>query len=143
MPTSMPLDPAVDFELFARLVLDGVAAGNGMLLAALALLGLVAAVRFVFADSLPFLKTDLGAALLTFALGFAGAVVTALASGGALGGPLLLSALKVTLGAMGGFSALKKLVLPALAAAGVKPKPGSDPKPAGVEGVVGKIEEVP
>jgi hypothetical protein len=142
---SLPIDPATDFEAFARLVLDAVASGNGMLLVALALVGLTALARRFAGAKVPFLNTDVGGTLLAFALGFFGAVATALAAGEALSVDLLLSALKVTVAAIGGYNALKKLAVPALMQAKAKAAGDVAVKSApaqGVAGVVGKIDEV-
>jgi hypothetical protein len=124
----------MEFETFAKIALEALQSGNVTLLAALALMGLVALARGVFGERLPFLKSDLGAALFTLFLGFLGAIVTALAGGEDLSLNLALTALKVTVSAMGGYSLLKKLLLPAAEKV--------LPKPKGVEGLLGKPEEV-
>ncbi len=154
------LDPASDFESFARLLLDAARNGDGVLLIALALVGVTALVRYFLGARVAFFKSDIGGALLAFGIGFFGAVATSLAAGDALSGELFLNALKVTFVAMGGYAGLKKLLGPVLVqgldAAGVQVPPAMLEKakaagaaavlespPTGAAGIVGNAREVP
>lgn len=154
-------DPSVDPTAFlmalAKSFLAAVVSGNVPLVLSLALLACVAVLRFFFADKIPFLKTDLGATSLTLAMGILGALVTALAGGGAFSLALLLMAFKVAFGAMGGFAFFMKFLKPLLAKLGIKLPEAKGvtvpvnlestvggkplPEPEGIPGIVGPISE--
>jgi len=92
-------------------ILD-IQSGNVVLVPAAALIGLVALLRAVLSPALPWLDTDVGASTLTLVLGALGACLSAVLGGAEFSLELGLTSLKVTFIAMGGYSALKKLVLP-------------------------------
>lgn len=95
----------------ARPVLDAVTHGNYWLAAALAVVVIVAAVRKHLPDAWggKLLRSDVGGVASAFAVAFAGALATTIAAGSAMSGGIALAALKVALGAAGGFAALHKL----------------------------------
>lgn len=109
---SVEPDPAL-IDL-ARPVLDAVMHGQGWLAATFALVLLVGLAKRFGGDRFPWLRSDAGGASLVLVGGFGGAVATALAAGGAMGGALALTALKVSMAAAGGFALIKKLLMPAL-----------------------------
>lgn len=118
-PTFLPLlaqfDPsALGFDGVARLVLDAAHSSNWSLVVAVVLACAVWAARAALAPRIPFLKSDVGAVLLTFAASATGAVVTSLAAGERPSGALLVVALGVAWKAAGGFTTAKKFVLPLL-----------------------------
>jgi hypothetical protein len=100
-------------------VLAAAKSGSWMYLVAAVLMGAVWATRTYLADKVPFLKTDAGGAATALAMSFFGAMVTALGaavtggsvSWGALG-VIALASLKVAVAAMGGWSGLRKILLP-------------------------------
>lgn len=105
-----------DLGAFASAIFGAVAGKQWGYLVALAVIGLVFAIR-KFAGKLPapvgpaleaFFQSDPGGVILAFLVAFA----TALAAAGSLSGAVLLAALKTALVAMGGFSLINKLLLP-------------------------------
>lgn len=95
----------------ARPVLDAIVAGHGWLAAALAVVMIVAAVRRYLPDAYggKFARSDVGGIVAAFAVAFAGAVATSLTAGAAMSAGIALAAVKVALGAAGGYSILHKL----------------------------------
>jgi hypothetical protein len=108
-------DPS-NLEAFASSVLAAVTSGNWALLAALVLVGVVFLARRFGAKRVPFLATARGGALLALLGGVAGAIATALASGGPVSVALVLSGLQVGFLAAGGWTVLKKLLFGDVAA---------------------------
>lgn len=100
----------IPFDLF----LKAVSSGNWALLAAVLVISLVVLARKYGAQRFPFLGTDGGGVLLAFFMSAAGVLATAFAGGSAFSWALMLGALKVAWTAMGGYVALKKLLLPLL-----------------------------
>lgn len=99
-----------DFSAFASQALAAVHAGNYKLLAALAVVGLVAALRKWGPE---WVKGDRGGAALAFVVAMAGALVTAFSAGAGFSWQLLADAAAVALTAIGGFVGVKKLLFPA------------------------------
>ncbi len=97
-----------DLGAIAGAVYQGVVKGNWWLAAVAALLLTVTAMRKTLAGRFPFLGTDHGGALLPFVLSALAAAATALAGGGAFNVALMLAALKVAWGSVGGYVALRK-----------------------------------
>lgn len=108
--------PASSTWSLAKDVYHAVQGGNYRLGAALALLLLVAGLRWLaprLHDKLgDFLNSDYGATLLVWLAGVGSALATAFAAGQALTGHLLLTAAEISLTAAGGYSMLKKLFWP-------------------------------
>jgi hypothetical protein len=93
---------------------------NGMsasVLLSVALLLAVSLGRRLLSSRFPILKTDVGAVGFTLALATAAGVANAAVAGSALSWALFAGSLKVALAAMGGFSAIKKFLIPLLALA--------------------------
>lgn len=108
----VPPDASV-FELVAP-VLDALKSGSPALALALALVLAVGLARKYGSKRFPFLATDAGGTALTF-LGSLGAACAAALAGGALPSlSLLWTALVVAAGASGGYTAVRRLVAPAL-----------------------------
>lgn len=154
-------------------VFDAIKGGQYALACAVALVALVALVRKYLSDRVPFLKSELGAALLLFAGSFGAALAAPLATGAALSGGLLWATLGIAVGAAGGWKLLKiahnalqpliaklpewlqKLISAALffletpgdrerAAAEKAGKEAVEASPSnGIDGVVGKAREIP
>lgn len=103
------MDTVVDL---ASAILKAVQGGNYVLAAALALVVTVGLVRQFSPWS--WVRTDLGASLLLFGASFGGALATTAASWTAPTWALVYAAFKVGYLAAGGFTVLKKLVLPLL-----------------------------
>lgn len=102
----------IDILAIAKQIFDAVSSGNWVLVAALALVLLVFVLRKFVSSKVPFLASDEGGVLLTFAGSFGGALATALAAGESASWALAFTAAKVAFLAMGGYAALKKLLLP-------------------------------
>ena len=117
----------------AKPVMDAIMHGQAWLAASLAVVFLCAATRKYLPDQYggKFARGDVGGVLLAFLMAFAGAVATALTAGGAMSTALALTALKVGLGAAGGYTVLHKL-----ATALVATKWYQDKMPAPVKAVV-------
>lgn len=158
------------FELvksLARPLFDAVMSGQYVLGAAMALVLVVSLVRRYGAGRWPFLATDAGGAALALVSGVAGALMTALAAGAAFTWGMLARAFLVTVTAAGGYSFVRKLLVPLmmllpqpLSAWAVtllslfdKPSPVAkaeaagkkavaDKPPTGADGVLGKAEEI-
>lgn len=96
--------------------LEAVKAGQGILAACLLLVFAVAVARRYGAKRFPFLASDAGGALLTLLGSFGGALGTALMAGTAPSLGLATTALGVAFAASGGYSMIKRLVVPTLRA---------------------------
>jgi hypothetical protein len=96
----------------ARPVVDAVMSGNYLAASALALVLVVAAARKYGASRWAFLGTDAGGSLLVLLGAFGGAVASAALGGASWSLDLLWTALKVAAGAAGGYSLIKRLLLP-------------------------------
>lgn len=135
-------DPLVDLAGFARLLMQAAQDRNWALLISLALIGAVAAVRHLLGQKVPFLKTDLGGTLLVLVMGTAGGVATALLAGTAFSWALIPAAAGVAFTAAGGYTMLRRLVLPlltkALQKAGLKADPVAEAEKAGESAVAEK-----
>lgn len=154
----------------ARSVFDAVMGGNYWYAAALALVLAVAAGSKYGGKYWKFLASGSGKAALVIVGSFGGAMVTALAATTAPSAAMAWVALKVALGAAGGYSLVKSLVLPLLQKAAARwpwlkflAKPlewitGRDPAeearaagdaavadnpPTGIAGVVGEPKDLP
>lgn len=103
-----------DLESWAQALLSAFTAGRWSLVAVLAIVALVAGARAILVPRVPFFKTDLGGTLLGFVGGTAAALAAALTGGAALGLPALASAATVAFAAMGGWTAVKRLLMPLL-----------------------------
>lgn len=108
---------------WAGLVLKAVQDKNWAMLVAVALTGLVWAVRRYGGNTLPWLKTDRGGALLVLLLGIGGGIINALAAGAPLTPQLLLDGARVGLISAGGYAVVRKLLF------GEKPEPVPQPVP--------------
>lgn len=95
-------------------VLTAAKAGQGVLAACLLLVFGVAAARRYGAKRWPWLAGDAGGAALTLVGSFAGALATALAAGTGFSFALAASALGIAFTASGGYSMVKRLLVPAL-----------------------------
>lgn len=153
----------------AKPIYDAIMHGNGWLAASLAIVLLVAMVKKWLAPRWPWLAGDVGGPLLVLFGSFGGALGTALMAGAGMSPALALVALKIALAAGGGYAMLKKLVAPLLRSlrkkvpAWMRPgfdlvlwifdRPGSAKlagdaavvanPPSGVEGIVGKPDDIP
>lgn len=96
----------------ARPVFDAVMSGNYLAASALALVLLVAVARRYGSDRVLFLGTDAGGALLVLVGAFGGAVASASLGGAPWSVDLMWTAAKVAAGAAGGYSLIKRLVMP-------------------------------
>ncbi|WP_255443052.1 hypothetical protein [Corallococcus sp. Z5C101001] len=103
-------DPS-NVEAFARLVLDAVTAQNWALVASLGVVVLVYVLRRYVGTWWPWLRTARAGAALAVLLSVAGAVANALLAGEAFTVALLLKAVAIGLGAAGGFSVMKTLLV--------------------------------
>lgn len=113
IPADAALDPAVlGVEAFLKLILDAALAGNWAFVGAALLVAAVFLVRKYVAPKVPFLASDLGGGLLVILGSAAGAVAAALQSGGGFTWALAIAALKVSFMAAGGYSLLKKALVP-------------------------------
>ncbi|WP_254625390.1 hypothetical protein [Myxococcus sp. CA051A] len=97
-------------EEFARLVFDAVTARNWALVASLAVVAVVYALRRFGGTLFPWLASSRAGAVLALLVAVAGAVANALVAGESFTWTLLLKALGIGLGAAGGFSVLKALL---------------------------------
>jgi len=104
-------DPESILEL-AKPVFDAVLAGQYLLAAALMLVLAVAVIRRYV--PWPFLRTDDGGALLALVASFGGAMATAIAAGAPLSWGMAWVAVGVAFAAAGGYSMIKKLLVPRL-----------------------------
>lgn len=129
--------------------------GNWYFILSAALVAVVWGVRRYLTPRFPVLKSDWAAVTLTFAMAFFGAVATALGAGTPFSVVLVVAAFKIAFTAMGGYTALRKFILPLLGKVpgfggtaakvealkagveAVQARPG-----AGAAGVVGKPKEL-
>lgn len=95
----------------AKPVLSAILSGQYAYAAALALVLAVAAARRYGGARFPFLRSDAGGASLALVGGIGGALVNSLAAGGGVSLALLWSALLVAVGAAGGYSLIKRLIV--------------------------------
>lgn len=98
----------IPFDLFLKAAYSG----NWALLAATVVIILVVLARNFGARFVPWFGTDGGGVALAFLMSAAGVLATAFAGGSAFSWALMLGALKVAWTAMGGYVALKKLLIP-------------------------------
>lgn len=101
-----------EWQALAKIALSAVRSSDWRLLAIGALIAVVFAVRAVGARWVPWLKTDRGGALLALSGGVAGAVLHSLMAGAGLGWQLLLDGAVNGVTAAGGYTMVKKLLLP-------------------------------
>jgi hypothetical protein len=102
-----------DLLELAKPVLDAILAGQYWLAAAGALILAVGLVRRYVVPKVPFLQTDAGGTLLTFVVSFGGAMATSIAaSAGIFSLALVKPAFGLAFAAIGGFLAVKRLVIP-------------------------------
>lgn len=99
---------------FAGLVLKAAQSGQWPMVAALALVAVVWAIRKWGTPAIPFLGTPEGGAVLNLATGFSGALLTALMSGTPFTWSLAWASLQVSILAAGGWSLFKSLLWPLL-----------------------------
>lgn len=97
------------------LLVRAASSGNWYFVLSALLVAAVWAARKYLSPKIPFLGGDVGGILLAFAMAFFGAVASALGAGAPISMPLFVAAAKIAFTAMGGYTALKKLVGPALA----------------------------
>jgi hypothetical protein len=100
------------FEDIACLLLDAIQRGEVSIIVAALVALLVFGLRTLVAPRVPFFSSDLGGASLAFLVGFSGALLTAAIAGAELSLSLFLNAANVSLIAMGGYSAFKKMLRP-------------------------------
>lgn len=98
----------------ARPVLAAVKSGQGYAAAALALVLMTALARRFGAKRWPWLNSDAGGSLLTLVGSFGGAVATALAAGSLPTLGLAWTAFGVAVAASGGYTMVKRLIVPGL-----------------------------
>lgn len=98
----------------ARPVYEAILAGQYAVAAALALVLAVGLLRRYAVPRVPFLRTDAGGTLLTYAASFGGALATHLIAVGASvpSAAMLLAAVKIGFYAVGGFMTAKRLAMP-------------------------------
>lgn len=99
----------------ARPVFDAVMSGHYAYAAALALVLAVALARRYGAKQWPWLAGDVGGTLLVLVGSFGGAAATALTGGAAVSLGLVWTSIQVAAGASGGYTMIKRLVIPTLA----------------------------
>lgn len=102
----------LDLLAVAGQVYTAVMAGQWALVAALALVLVVFVLRKFVSGKVPFLASDAGGIMLAFVGSLGGAFATAFAAGESFSWSLAFKAAQVAFLAMGGYAALKKLVLP-------------------------------
>lgn len=107
----MELSPE-NFDAFAKVIYDAVMSKNYSLVAALAVVAIVWAVRKFGTPKFPQLQSDRAGAALAIITASTGAIATALAAGQPFTWPLALKALSTALMAAGGWSLAKKLLFP-------------------------------
>lgn len=96
----------------ARPVVDAIMSGNYLAASALALVLVVAVARKYGAARWAFLGSDAGGSLLVLLGAFGGAVASAALGGATWSLDLLWTAAKVAAGAAGGYSLIKRLLMP-------------------------------
>ena len=110
------LDPNQDVWVLlqegAKLLMS--AGMSGSVKVAVILMLVIALTRKLLAPKVAFLRSDLGAVLLTIGVGVAAGVANALVAGSALSWGLLGGAFTLSLKAAGGYTMLKKAALPVL-----------------------------
>lgn len=110
-------DPGSDAALGAlRTIYDAFSGGHYAYCAALLVVLLVAVAKRYAGDQIAWLRTDAGGAALALAGSSAAALAASLAGGGPVTAQLLESAALVGVGAAGGFSVMKKLLVEPLVA---------------------------
>jgi hypothetical protein len=97
---------------FAKDTYDAVKSGQWWLLASLIVIALTWAARKWGAKLVPWLKTDRGGTVLAFAVAFLGGLAHAVAAEGSPSWEMLQTSLKVALGAVGGYTGLRKTLFP-------------------------------
>lgn len=101
-----------DLEAWFNALLSAFSSGRWSLAAVLCVVALVAAARALLVTRVPFFKTDLGGTLLGFLGGTAAALAAALTGGAALSLGAVMTAATVAFAAMGGWTAVKRLLVP-------------------------------
>ncbi len=99
---------------FVGMVVDAAKGGQWPMVAALALVAAVWALRKFGAPKVPFFATSQGGAVLNLATGFSGAFLTALVAGSPFSWGLVWSAFNVSLLAAGGWGLASSLLFPLL-----------------------------
>lgn len=105
-------DPTADIGGYARAVIDAIRGGRWMVTFGLLLVGLVAAARWGLGRIVPWFRTDRGGTVLAAVTTVLAVVGSGLAAGLPLGLDLLAAALAAAAGAIGIFTAAKRLVAP-------------------------------
>jgi hypothetical protein len=103
-----PQDGSLDV---AKSVYDAVSGGHYAYAAALGLILIVALVKRYLGSRISWLHSDVGGTSLTMVGATAGAMATALAGGGPVTWALMKTAMLVGIGAAGGYSVIKKLII--------------------------------
>lgn len=106
---------------FAKDTYDAVKSGQWWLLASLIVIAATFVARKWGAKVIPWLKTDRGGTVLAFSVAFLGGLAHAVAAEGSPSWEMLQTSLKVALGAVGGYTGLRKTLFP-------KDKPKAAPK---------------
>lgn len=106
------IDPGKDFGGFAKRAFDAIHSSNWRLLAALALIGIIWALRTYLSKLLPKLSSDRAGALLAVCTGISGAVSNALMAGQPVTLSVLMDGLGLGITAAGGWSVAKRIIAP-------------------------------
>lgn len=97
-----------------RQLFESFSKGQTALAGVLALILAVRLVREYVAPKVPWLRSDVGGASSLLLLAFAGSLASALVAGSALSWPLAWGALKLAVAAAGGYTLVRRLLLPLL-----------------------------
>lgn len=108
---------------FAKDTYDAVKSGQWWLLASLIVVAITFVARKWGAKVIPWLKTDRGGTVLAFAVAFLGGLAHAVAAEGSPSWEMLQTSLKVALGAVGGYTGLRKTLFPSDKKTDKKPEP--------------------
>jgi hypothetical protein len=107
------LDSPESAQTIIQLAFDAVSRGDARVVAALAAVGSVWALRRWGAQHLPWLATDRGGAVLSLAVGVAGSVLHGLAAGQGVSADLVWQGVQTALAASGLWTVGRKLAKPA------------------------------
>lgn len=108
--STAPPDPEKDGFAFLKAVYEAVMSKNWAWAGALALIGIVWALRKFGSGKLPWFKSDRGGAVLVMATSILGALATTLGAGQKMTGETVLHAVYLGFGAAGGYVWLRRML---------------------------------
>jgi hypothetical protein len=106
------IDPDDDPVGYARQLFDAVQSGQGTIIVAMILIGLVYVARRWGGSLVPWLQTDRGGVALAGGLALVGGLANAILAGATVDLDLALTVLEVALLAMGGWTGVRRLLWP-------------------------------